>query len=207
MTQDIWQQSLGDFLEATTSDSPTPGGGSVAMVGGTMGLGLVLMALNITAKGKDAPDISALIAQGTELLAEMKRAPRDDMDAFESLMAAYRLPKTSDEEKSARRAAIGEATAGATATPLDAAAMCVRGLELAALAASVAKPSILSDVEAGALLIRGAGEAVLLNVDINLPALPDGPQRSRFQSQRNELAARLATLNSAVRDALKARAA
>ncbi|MFP4002209.1 MAG: cyclodeaminase/cyclohydrolase family protein [Alphaproteobacteria bacterium] len=206
-TQDIWQQPLGEFLEATASDAPTPGGGSVVMVGGALGLGLVLMALNVTARGKDAPDVSELTARGEALLAEIKETPRADMEAFGALMAAYRMPKASEEEKSARRMAIDSATIEATEAPLEAAALCVRGLELAASAAASAKPSILSDVEAGALLLRSAGEAVLLNVDINLPALGGEAQRSHFQAQRGELAGRLSTLGAAVADALKARAA
>lgn len=207
MTQDIWQQSLGEFLDATASAAPTPGGGSVAMVSGALGLGLVLMALNVTAKGKDAPDVSGLIGQGADLMAEMKRAPGADMDAFDGLMAAYRLPRATEAEKDARRAAIADATVEATTTPLEAAELCVRGLELAVTAAACAKPSILSDVEAGALLMRGAGDAVLLNVDINLPALADGSERGRFQARRSELAGRLAALGAAVADALTARAA
>ena len=70
--------------------------------------------------------------------------------------------------------------------PLEAAGLCVRALDLAGQAAQRAKPSILSDVEAGALLLRSAGEAVLLNVDINLPALGDGPQGSGFEAERPE---------------------
>ena len=207
MTRDIWQQSLDSFLEATASATPTPGGGSVAMVSGTLGLGLVLMALNVTARGKDAPDISDLISTTEEMLSEMRQAPKADIDAFDALMAAYRLPKTSDEEKKVRRAAIDAATAGATKTPIDAADLCARALELAVEASAQAKPSILSDVEAGALLLRSAGEGVLLNVDINLPALAEGPERDHFRSERLRLAARLATLGAAVHDALKARAA
>lgn len=207
MTQEFWQQSLDEFLNAAAGSAPTPGGGSVAMVSGALGLGLVLMALNVTARGKDAPDLSGLVSRGEDLLAEIRQAPRADIDAFGALMAAYRLPKATDEEKSARRAAIDAATAEATRTPLAAAGLCVRALELAAEAAQCAKPSILSDVEAGALLLRSAGEAVLLNVDINLPALGDGPQRGRFQAERTELAERLAALGNTVHDTLEARAA
>jgi methenyltetrahydrofolate cyclohydrolase len=207
MTHDIWGQTLGGFLDVTASDAPVPGGGSVAMVSGAFGLGLVLMALNVTAKAKDAPDVSGLVARGEDLLAEIKRAPRTDMEVFGGLMAAYRLPKATDEEKSARRAAIASATVDATEAPLEAAALCVRGLEMAVEAAAAAKPSILSDVEAGALLLRSAGEAVLLNVDINLPALAEGPERSAFEARRRELAAQLETLGTTVSDALQARAA
>lgn len=207
MTQDIWRQNLGEFLDAAASDAPTPGGGSVAMVGGALGLGLVLMALNITAKGKDGPDVSGLIPRTEELLAEMKRAPQADMEAFESLMAAYRMPRATDDEKEARRAAIDTATIAATEAPLEAARLCVQGLELAASAASSVKPAIISDVEAGALLLRSAGEAVLFNVDVNLPALADATRRSRYESERSELAGHLAALGAAVTDALKTRAA
>lgn len=207
MTQDIWRQSLGDFLEATASDAPVPGGGSVAMVSGALGLGLVLMALNVTARGKDAPDLSGLIKRVRVLLDEIREAPRTDMEAFTALMDAYRLPKASEEEKEVRRAAISAATVRATETPLAAAGLCARALELAGEAAASAKPMILSDVEAGALLLRSAGEAVLLNVDINLPLLAGEEERSRFAAERNTMAARLAGLATAVSAALAARAA
>ncbi len=177
------------------------------MVNGALGLGLVIMALSVTRKGKDAPDVSYLIQQATELLGEMKRAPQADMEVFEALMTAYRLPKATEEEKRARRAAVDAATVDATAAPLEAAGLCARGLELAVSAAASAKPSIVSDVEAGALLLRAAGEAVLLNVDINLPAITGESRRNRFKAERDELAGRLAALGMAVTDALKARAA
>ena len=77
MSNDIWQMPLNEFLNATASDSPTPGGGSVSAVCGAMGLGLVIMALEITNKGPDQKDaISRLLSESRQLLESIKKEGR-----------------------------------------------------------------------------------------------------------------------------------
>jgi formiminotetrahydrofolate cyclodeaminase len=113
-------------------------------------------------------------------------------------MSSYKLPKQSDEEKSARARAIQETTIAATRAPLTAAADAVAGLELAERAAVLAKGNVVSDVGAGAALLGGAVAAVLLNVDINLPGLSDATRKEEFGRQRTTLAERASALAATV---------
>jgi formiminotetrahydrofolate cyclodeaminase len=187
MADSLWSDTAEGLLERTASADPTPGGGSVGMLAGSFGLALVLMALEVTRKRKDAPEgIDALLAEGCPLLEAARRSADADVEVFDAFMAAMRLPRQSDEEKARRRAAMQEATVKATEAPLEAAALCLAALDLASRAAGLTHPNILSDVSAGAVLLGAAGRAVLVNVDANLGTLKDAERKQRYASQRAE---------------------
>jgi formiminotetrahydrofolate cyclodeaminase len=190
MSETLWKQSLAGFRDAIASTEPTPGGGSVSMVSATFGLGLVLMALEITAK-KPEPGSEAALAeflqQGRRLLSELSAHADEDVAVFQRYMAALRLPKATDAEKAARKQAMQEALVNATRTPLGAAHSCVAALDLALKSADASSVRVVSDVGAGAALLGGAVSAVLLNVDINLPGLADAALKERFTHEREEL--------------------
>jgi formiminotetrahydrofolate cyclodeaminase len=188
----LWTETAQRLLERTASAEPTPGGGSVAMLAASFGVGLVIMALEVTRKRKDAPQgLDPLIAEGRRLLEATRRAADEDVEVFESYMAALRLPKASDEEKSRRREALAAAALRASEVPLAAARLCLSALALGARAAALAHAAIRSDVNAGALLLTAAGRAVLLNVDANLPSLADDTQRARLAGERSRCEAEL----------------
>lgn len=188
MSDSLWSDSAAGLLERTASGDPTPGGGSVAMLSGAFGVGLVLMALEVSAKRRDAAEgLGALIAEGRPLLEEARRSADADVEVFDAFMQAMKLPKESDGEKARRRQAMQEATVEATVVPLTAARLCLRALGLAERAAGVAHANILSDVVAGALLLAAAGRAVLLNVDANLGSLKDEARAERYTTERREL--------------------
>jgi formiminotetrahydrofolate cyclodeaminase len=187
----LWGARLEDFREATASAEPTPGGGSVAGVCATLGLGLVIMALEISAKRKDAAqpeEMKALIERGREVMAELSEDADRDVRAFRDYMAALKLPKESGEEKELRRAALQAASRGATEAPVLAARHMVEGLRLAELAEPMAHAHVVSDVGAGAGLLEGALTAVLLNVDVNLPSLSDAEVKAGYGEERAALA-------------------
>jgi formiminotetrahydrofolate cyclodeaminase len=186
MADSLWSDAAQSLLERTASAEPTPGGGSVGMLAGAFGLGLVLMALEVSRKRKDAaPGLDALLAEGRPLLEAARRSADADVEVFEAFMAALRLPKQGDEEKARRSAAMQEASVRATEVPLEAAGLCARALELAESAAALAHRNILSDVAAGAMLLCAAGRAVLLNVDANLGSLKDEARRTRYAGERD----------------------
>jgi formiminotetrahydrofolate cyclodeaminase len=187
----LWNASLGNFRDATASAEPTPGGGSVAGVSATLGLGLVIMALEISAKRKDAREpekTAALIGEARAIMAELSADADRDVLAFQDYMAAARLPKFSDEEKRTRRAALDAAARRATEAPLLAARHIVDGLRLAGLAAPFSHLHVVSDVGAGAGLLDGALKAILFNVDVNLPSLSDPALQAACAQQRTGLA-------------------
>jgi formiminotetrahydrofolate cyclodeaminase len=206
MADSLWSDAAQSLLERTASAEPTPGGGSVGMLAGSFGAGLVLMALEVSRKRKDAaPGLDALLAEGRPLLEAARRSADADVEVFEAFMAALRLPKQSDEEKARRGAALQEASVRATEVPLEAAELCVRALELAERAAALAHRNILSDVAAGALLLCAAGRAVLLNVDANLGSLKDEARRARYAGERERCERELREREAAVLRAIAAR--
>ena len=201
----VWTWGLTEFRDRTASDSPTPGGGSAAMVSAAIGVGLVLMALRVSARKADAaPSLGPLVESGDRLLAEVSAHADADIAAFEAYMAALRLPKATDEEKSARRAAMADAAIVATEVPLNAAQSVLEALDLARQSALAASAHIISDVAAGAFLLHGAIAAVLINVDINLSSIKDPAAREDYAGSRAHLKAaadaRLADITEVIQD-------
>jgi formiminotetrahydrofolate cyclodeaminase len=184
----LWHMGLAEFRDQTASDSPTPGGGSAAMVGASIGLGLVLMALRITARKADDPAaIDPLLTKGERLLSEMAQHADADAAVFETYMQALRLPKETEEEKAERRKALAKATEAATEVPLNGAQSIVEGLDLAVQAADLASTHVASDVGAGAAMLHGAATAVLYNVDINVASVKDANEAASYRQSRAHL--------------------
>lgn len=186
----LWRWPLASFRDALASDSPTPGGGSAAMVSATLGLGLVVMALRVTAnKSADRAFLDTLILSGERLLRDLSDHADADVAVFDCYMAALKLPKATEAETAARRAALQEATVAATEIPLNAAQTALEAIDLAAQAAPLAATRIVSDVGAGAAMLRGAVEAVLYAVDVNLRGLDDARKRADYARSRDRLMA------------------
>jgi formiminotetrahydrofolate cyclodeaminase len=186
----LWNMPLGTFRDALAGDSPTPGGGSAAMVAATLGLGLVVMALRITAnKAADRVFLDTLILSGERLMAEMSAHADADIAVFDAYIAALKLPKATEEEKATRRAALQDAIVAATEIPLNAAQTGLEAIDLAGQAATLATTQIVSDVGAGAATLRGAVEAVLYAVDVNLRGLDDARGRADYAVSRDRLLA------------------
>lgn len=185
----IWGWTLADFRDRTASDAPTPGGGSVAMVTAANGVGLVLMALRISARRPDADALALapLIEAGERRLEEFSGFADADIAVFQQFMAAMKLPRQTEEEKAERRRTIREATVSATEVPLNAAQSTLEALDLARQAAGVVHTNILSDVAAGAALLHAALTAVLYNVDVNLKGLRDDPNAADYARSRAHL--------------------
>jgi len=188
MSASLWDLSAAELRDRTASASPTPGGGSIASVAGTLGASLLVMAAEITQKSAaDAAPLTAWLTEAREVLAVLSRHADRDVEAFEAYMAAAGLPKSTDAEKSARKAALGAAALGAANAPLDAARDMVRALDLGVRIASLTKKAVASDVLAGSDLLGGAVIAALRNVDVNLGAISDEGERKRLAEERDGL--------------------
>ena len=207
MSESVWDWGLDDFCRRTASDDPTPGGGSAAMVSAVIGIGLVTMALRVSARKAD-PDggLAALIESGDRLAVELRAHADADIEAFNGYMAALGLPKASDEDKAARRTAMAAAAQVATEVPLNSAQSALEGLDLAMQACPAVTKHIVSDVGAGAQLLGAALQAVLLNVDINLPSIKDPVLIADYVKSRDHLrqagADRLKAITTAVAERL-----
>jgi formiminotetrahydrofolate cyclodeaminase len=182
---DFSKHRVDEFLSALGSPEPTPGGGTAAAVSGALGAALVEMVTALTLsreKFAEAHPAMRVIAEAASAArAEMLVLAREDALSYEAVVAARRLPKGTEEEKTARSRAIAEANRVATEVPMRTARAAVR--LLAALPELVEKgnPSAASDAGTAALLLEATTAAALLNVGINLP----GVQDPAFMAQMN----------------------
>jgi formiminotetrahydrofolate cyclodeaminase len=186
----LWKATLAEFREQTASSAPTPGGGSVACVCAAFGLGLVQMALEITRRSAipEAPALDAFITEAHALSAELVAHADRDVSVFQAYMAAVALPRSTDDEKRARKAALSTAAFDAAEAPLAAAADMLAGLALAEKVFPVVKPNVTSDVLGGADILEGSIAASLRNVDVNIPSLASDALRERVVLARETIA-------------------
>jgi methenyltetrahydrofolate cyclohydrolase len=186
--------AIGTWLGELGSGSPTPGGGAAAGVAAATGAALIAMVGHLTV-GKDGfEDLdgrmrSLVEAADAERVAFLALAD-DDARAFESVMASFRLPKGTDEEKAARTMRIQEAYEGAAAVPLELADRSVRLMELAEDATAMGNPHAASDGFSAGLLLYAGALAAMANVRINAAGLKDEAKGQGLVDQCDTLRAR-----------------
>ncbi len=173
----ITQSTVEKFLDELASSAPTPGGGSAAAIMGAMGAALISMVCNVTLgkKGQEAAaaEMHAVRTESEKLRARLTAMVAEDVAAFDGLMAAYRLPKSSDEEKTRRNEAIQLSLRAATETPLACARACAEVIALSQRAGESGYAGVISDAGVGVLAANTALRSAALNVYINAPSLKD----------------------------------
>jgi methenyltetrahydrofolate cyclohydrolase len=173
----ITQRPLGTFLDELASGAPTPGGGSAAAIMGAMGAALVSMVCNVTIgkKGHEAveSEMKAVRDESEKLRLRLTSMVAEDIAAFDGLMAAYRLPKLTEDDKSRRAAAIQSSLRAATDTPLACARACAEVVALSRRAGEKGYAGVISDAGVGVLAANTALRSAALNVYINAPSLKD----------------------------------
>jgi formiminotetrahydrofolate cyclodeaminase len=167
--------TLAQFAAELASDSPAPGGGSASAQAGANAAGLVGMVarLSIGKDGIDTPEeeLAAIRDEADVLRVRLLELVDEDTAAYEGVVATFRLPKATEEEKEVRRRAIREATAHAAAVPLETMRACRRVIELAAGLVGRSNPAADSDLGVGIHLAHAGLEGSGLNVAINLGSL------------------------------------
>jgi methenyltetrahydrofolate cyclohydrolase len=173
----ITQRPVAEFLDELASGAPTPGGGSAAAIMGAMGAALVSMVCNVTIgkKGHEAveSEMKAVRDESEKLRLRLTSMVAEDVAAFDALMAAYRLPKSNEEDKSRRAAAIQSSLRAATDTPLACARACAQVVALSKRAGEKGYAGVISDAGVGVLAANTALRSAALNVYINAPSLKD----------------------------------
>jgi glutamate formiminotransferase / formiminotetrahydrofolate cyclodeaminase len=169
--------NLREFCNETLSDSPAPGGGSVAALMGALGASLGGMVANLSAGKRGWDDkleyFSNWAVKAQQLKDELLSLVDEDTAAFNKVMDAFALSKESAEEKASRSAAIEQATKYAAEVPLKVMETASKSYELLAEMAEKGNPASVSDVGVGALATRACIEGAALNVRINLTQLKD----------------------------------
>jgi formiminotetrahydrofolate cyclodeaminase len=204
--------SVERFLDELASGNATPGGGSAAAIMGAMGAALVSMVANLTIgkKGYEAAEgeMRTLLTESEALRTELAGMVAEDIAAFDSLMAAYRMPKgegTSDDAKAARSAAIQRGLMAATEAPLACARGCAAAVRLAERAVERGNVNVISDVGVGVVAAWAALRSAALNVHINAPQIKDRAFTDRAISELDTLLAECGPLADRVHERVKQR--
>lgn len=165
------------FAEETASESPAPGGGSIAAYAGALGAALGTMVANLSSHkaGWDArwEEFSDWADKGQALMSELLMLVDEDTAAFNKIMDVFAMPKGTDEEKATRAKAMQDATLYATQVPLRTMRTSVKIFALVRAMAAEGNPNSVSDAGVGALMARSAVLGALLNVKINASGLKD----------------------------------
>jgi formiminotetrahydrofolate cyclodeaminase len=195
------------LLDALASPNPTPGGGTASAIAGAMGASVLIMVTGLAKSKTNTDDEKAALGAARlalePLRAELMRLADADSDAFDQVMAAYRRPKATDEEKAARSAAIQAALRQATVVPLDTLRACAAAMPLAAQVAEAGNRSAASDAGVAIGLLEAAAAGAEANVRANLDGLKDESFRANVSSEVSRVAAELAAVARAARQALE----
>src|SRR5437879_954062 len=187
------KMNLREFCNETLSDSPAPGGGSVAALMGALGASLGGMVVNLSAGKRGWDDkleyFSDWAVKAQQLKDELLSLVDEDTTAFNKVMDAFGLPRESADEKTARAAAIEEATKHAAEVPLKVMETASKSYALLAEMAEKGNPASVSDVGVGALATRACIEGAALNVRINLGQLKDEKFRTGLQDKVRKVSA------------------
>ena len=198
--------SVRDLLTRFSSSDPTPGGGSAAALASAVGAALLTMVAGLpktrSGSDEDRQALPAAIGSLTELRHQLTAAIDADTIAYDRVVAAYRLAKGTDEEKSVRKAAIQRALRGAIDVPLQVMGLSARALEAAHAVAAHGHRGALSDVGVAVALLRGGLRGARLNVDVNLTGVHDDTYTSAVAAEVDRLTGAATTLAEAAEAAL-----
>lgn len=187
------RMSCRDFAYETASESPAPGGGSISAYMGALGAALGTMVANLSAHKPGWDDrwkeFSGWAEQGQEVLGRLLSLVDEDTAAFNRIMAAFGMPKGTEEETAARDAAIEEATLYATQVPLRTMQEAAKVFPIVRAMAETGNPNSVSDAGVGALAARAAVLGAQLNVAINAAGLKDRETADRLVSEAESIAA------------------
>ena len=189
-------RSLGDVLDAFSSNEPVPGGGSAAALAGALGVSVLLMTAGLpktrTGSAQERRDLDEAAERLLPVRVTLAALVDRDSDAYRIVVNAIRLPKDSPDEKAVRRRAIAQAMRAATDTPLQTMRACQLALaETPAVAESCLKGAA-SDVGVAIELLRAALRGAAMNVDVNLKDLSDREFAESVRAERQTLETRSA---------------
>ena len=180
-----------DFLTELASSAPAPGGGGGAAMAGALAAALASMVCNLTiGKEKFAqqePEVKCLLQEAEQVRQDLLALVEDDAAVFNSFMACYKLPKTTDAEKAARTATIRKAAKQAAEVPLAIAKASFKVLQLAHRLVIIGNPGVITDGACSALLARAALRCAEYNVRINLGLTKDEAYNEQVAAELNKL--------------------
>ncbi len=197
-----------EFADELSSDSPAPGGGSVAALCGALAAGLASMVAALTWSKRGMEDARPRMKQAGDRAQALKGwfllAVDRDTDAFNAVLAAMRLPRQTDEQQAARAQALEQANQNATRVPLEVLERSVECFELAQRVAEHGNPASVSDAGVAGAAALAAAEGAALNVRINVPSLTDAGVAAELLARTEELLGQARAAAGRVRETVDA---
>ena len=183
---DIRTTTIGEFLAELGSSSPAPGGGSVAALSGAMGAALVSMLCNLTigkAKYAEYEDFAReTLAKSEAITHDLLDCLKDDMTAYNGVIAALRLPKDTDEQKSERSRALQEAYKSATSAPEHTINNCLEVMRLAKSLLGKSNPTAACDLAAAGIEAHAGIFIAMDSINANLAVIHDADYVARVKA-------------------------
>ncbi len=188
------EMQVTEFVNLMASDAPAPGGGSAAALEGAVGAALTAMVCALTVGKKKYADVQELAVESQKKAEELKARFVDVMDrdteAFNAVSAVFAMPKETDEQKAARKAAMQEALKGCTKTPFEMMQLACETLELTRSLVGRLNASAASDLGCSALSLRAAIQGAWLNVLINISGINDEAFAAEYRKNGEALLAK-----------------
>ncbi len=192
--------ALSDFADETASESPAPGGGSIAAYVGALGISLGTMVANLSShkKGWDErwEEFSDWAEKGQQYKNELLKLVDADTRAFNQIMNAFGLPKSTVEEKTFREQAIQEATRTAIEIPFEVMQQAYASMEVIKAMAETGNPNSVSDAGVGVLCARAAVMGAFMNVRINASGYDDKNFVNKIIAKGNEIEDKTVTMET-----------
>lgn len=178
--------TIKNYLDLLKSDAPAPGGGSVSALSAAQGAALVAMVCDLTIPKEKYAEYKELCQEVKDSVLkvydELVIGIDKDTDAYNKVSAAFKLPKTTNEEKAVRSKAIQEATVIATEVPYETIELCLEGLKITEKAVGKSNPNAASDLGVAALNLLAGAKGAYMNVMINLPGIKSEKEKHRFEA-------------------------
>lgn len=185
------EMKVTEFADVLASDAPAPGGGSTAALEGALGAALTAMVCRLTEGRKKYEEYQDFVLEVKEKAAALQAQFMDvmdrDTDAFMVISNAYGMPKSTDEEKAARSAAIQAGLVGCTETPMEMMELAAQTIALTESLLGKFNTASASDLGVGALSLRAAVQGAWLNVLINIGSLKDTALAETYRAKGQAL--------------------
>jgi methenyltetrahydrofolate cyclohydrolase len=203
-------ETIGEFLEQLAGQTPVPGGGAAAAAQVGLAAALLAKVARYTTGGRYADHeetIKHIVTEADELRGIALRLAEADVDAFAAVVDAYRLPRETAQEDSARTAAIGRALVNAAWPPAQVISVAAMVVNIAEALAQIGNRNVIADVAAAAEAARAAAATARVNIEINLADITDEQASLEIIAQAgkaDDLIARAERVTATVREHIRA---
>lgn len=209
MTESLANQTVGDLSQMLADATPAPGGGATAALSGALAASLVSMVCRLTIGRErfaaESPVLQEVLARAEILRGTLTALADEDAAAYEAVIATFRLPKASEEERAALAAALQRTLRGATEVPLKMTGVCSEVASLARQTVEMGNPNASGDAAVAALLAEAAAQGAALNVQINTARMVDRTFKEQSLAASQTWAEEAAAARAAVLEILKNR--